>query len=77
MNEWQDIQETLYLLSIPGMVESIITAATEPLEDGIDASMMNRDVYPLLSQQAEKDLGKLKCAGAVYEKKAKTYRYRI
>jgi len=44
MEEWRGIQETLYLQSIPGMVESIKEAADEPLEDGIDASKVNWDV---------------------------------
>ena len=30
---WNAIQETLYLNSIPGMVESIIDAGNEPLEE--------------------------------------------
>jgi prevent-host-death family protein len=38
MEEWNSIQETIYLQSIPGMVESIKTAASEPLEDGVTAS---------------------------------------
>jgi prevent-host-death family protein len=32
MEEWRGIQETLYLQSIPGMVESIKAAAAESLE---------------------------------------------
>jgi len=44
MEEWGSIQETLYLYSIPGMVESIKTAAAEPLEHGIDASEVIFDV---------------------------------
>jgi prevent-host-death family protein len=44
MAEWSDIQETLYLQSIPGMVESIKAAAAEPLEYGIPASEVNFDV---------------------------------
>jgi prevent-host-death family protein len=44
MDEWRGIQETLYLQSIPGMVESIKAAASEPLEDGIDASELDYDV---------------------------------
>ena len=44
MDEWRNIQETLYLQSIPGMVESIKEAADEPLADGIDASEINFDV---------------------------------
>ena len=38
MDEWNSIQETLYLQSIPGMTESIKTAAAEPLEYGIPAT---------------------------------------
>ena len=38
MEEWSGIQETLYLMSIPGMVKSIKDAANEPLDEGIDAS---------------------------------------
>ena len=38
MDEWNGIQETLYLSSIPGMVQSIKAAAAEPLADGADAA---------------------------------------
>lgn len=31
--DWEAIQETLYLSSIPGMAESIHKAAAEPIED--------------------------------------------
>ena len=31
--EWNSIQETMYLYSIPGMVESIIEARNEPLSE--------------------------------------------
>ena len=31
--EWDSIQETMYLYSIPGMVESIIEAGKEPLSE--------------------------------------------
>jgi antitoxin YefM len=31
--DWRSIQETLYLLSIPGMRESILEAGQEPIED--------------------------------------------
>ena len=40
MEQWRGIQETLYLQSIPNLVESINEAALEPLEDGIDASTL-------------------------------------
>lgn len=32
-DDWNAIQETLYLNSIPGMAESIIKAGTEPLTE--------------------------------------------
>jgi prevent-host-death family protein len=38
MEEWRGIQETIYLQTIPGMVESIKAAAAEPAEDCISAS---------------------------------------
>ena len=44
MEEWGSIQETLYLYSIPGMVESIRKAAAEPLEKGIDVMEVDFDV---------------------------------
>ena len=31
--EWDSLQETMYLYSIPGMVESIIEASKEPLSE--------------------------------------------
>ena len=31
--EWNSIQETMYLYSIPGLVESIIEAGKEPLSE--------------------------------------------
>lgn len=33
--DWNSIQETLYLCSIPGMRESIIEASKEPLENSV------------------------------------------
>ena len=38
IEEWNSIQETLFLNSIPGMVDSIKKAANEPPEQGIPAS---------------------------------------
>ena len=35
--DWEAIQETLYLTSIPGMADSIRTAAAEPVEDCVTA----------------------------------------
>ncbi|CAD5271456.1 MULTISPECIES: type II toxin-antitoxin system Phd/YefM family antitoxin [unclassified Imperialibacter] len=34
--DWRAIQETLYLISIPGMRESIITGMKTPLEETTD-----------------------------------------
>ncbi|MDR3625638.1 MAG: type II toxin-antitoxin system Phd/YefM family antitoxin [Ignavibacteriaceae bacterium] len=34
--DWNSIQETLFLLSIPGMRESIIEAKNTPLEERLD-----------------------------------------
>lgn len=36
-DEWASIQETLYLMDIPGMAESILAAKEESLDDCIDA----------------------------------------
>lgn len=44
MEEWSGIQETLYLQSFPGMVDSIVTAANESLDDGTPASEISFDV---------------------------------
>ena len=33
-DDWRAIQETLHLVSIPGMAESIIEASKEPLSEG-------------------------------------------
>lgn len=32
-DDWRSIQETLYLLSIPGMRESILEGSKEPIEE--------------------------------------------
>ena len=34
-DDWNSIQETLYLCSIPGMRESILEASKEPLEESV------------------------------------------
>jgi PHD/YefM family antitoxin component YafN of YafNO toxin-antitoxin module len=36
MEEWRGIQETLYLQSIPGMLESIEAAAAEPIDECLE-----------------------------------------
>lgn len=33
--DWNAIKETLYLMSIPGMTESIMEASKETIEDGV------------------------------------------
>lgn len=35
-DDWNAIQETLYLNSIPGMAESIVEAGKEPLEECVE-----------------------------------------
>ena len=45
MEEWSGLQETLYLQSIPGMVDSIKAADAESFEDGIDASDVDFGVF--------------------------------
>ena len=35
-DDWNAIQETLYLCSIPGMRESIIEASREPLDESVE-----------------------------------------
>ena len=37
-DDYNALQETLYLLSVPGMAERLKAAAAEPIEDGVDAS---------------------------------------
>jgi PHD/YefM family antitoxin component YafN of YafNO toxin-antitoxin module len=39
--EWNEIQETLYLQSIPGMVESIHQSAAKTIEECIDVKDIN------------------------------------
>ena len=34
--DWNAIQETLYLCSVPGMRESILEAAKEPLDESVE-----------------------------------------
>lgn len=35
-NDWASMQETLYLLSIPGMRESLLEAKEEPLSESLE-----------------------------------------
>lgn len=35
-DDWKAIEETLYLMSIPGMAESIIMGGNTPLDDCLD-----------------------------------------
>jgi antitoxin YefM len=39
--DWDAIQETIYLNSIPSMVDSIQSAAKEPIEDCIDVKELD------------------------------------
>ncbi len=36
-DDWRSIQETIYLSSVPGMVESIVAGINTPVEKCIDA----------------------------------------
>ena len=40
----RDSMETLYLVNIPGMAESILEAAKEPLDEGTDMEDLDWDV---------------------------------
>lgn len=35
-DDWNSIQETLYLHSVPGLAQSILEARAEPIEDGVE-----------------------------------------
>lgn len=37
-DDWRAIEETLYLMSIPGMTESIMEAENKPLEELLEGS---------------------------------------
>lgn len=39
-DDWSAIQETLYLDSIPGMTQSILEGAKEPVEDCVSEDMV-------------------------------------
>ena len=40
-DDWNAIQETLFLNSIPGMTESIIEGVNTPIEDCVSEDMVN------------------------------------
>ena len=40
-DDWRSIEETIYLNSVPGMVDSILDGAGEALSDCIDESEVN------------------------------------
>jgi antitoxin YefM len=44
LEDWSAIQETLYLLSIPGMRESILEADKTPVEEWKDANDIGWDI---------------------------------
>lgn len=39
-DEWAAIEETLYLLNVPGMAESLIAGRDEPLDECVDESAL-------------------------------------
>jgi len=49
--DWEAIQETLYLTSIPGMAESIIAAANTPIEECIPLEDLICGLRIVLSKQ--------------------------
>ena len=40
-DDYRALQETLYLTSIPGMIESILNASKEPLDTCVDKAALN------------------------------------
>lgn len=44
LEDWSSIQETLYLLSIPGMRESILEADNVPLDEWKDQEDLELDM---------------------------------
>lgn len=48
--DWSAIQETLYLMSIPGMPESIIEGANTPIEECISLEELKRDLADNIEQ---------------------------
>lgn len=44
LEDWSAIQETLYLLSVPGMRESILNADKTPLEEWKEAKDIGWDI---------------------------------
>ena len=39
-DEWAAIEETLYLMDIPGMAESLVAGRAEPLDECVDADTL-------------------------------------
>ena len=39
-DEWAAIEETLYLMDIPGMAESLVAGRAEPLDECVDADAL-------------------------------------
>ncbi len=49
--DWRSIEETLYLSSVPGMVESIKEAANEPIEERLS----EKEFLRLLDQDEDSE----------------------
>jgi len=47
--DWRSIQETLYISSIPGMVDSILAASNEPPEERLS----EKEFFRLLEEEEE------------------------
>ena len=39
-DEWAAIEETLYLMSVPGLAESLVSGRDEPLDECVDESAL-------------------------------------
>lgn len=39
-DEWAAIEETLYLMSVPGLAESLVAGRDEPLDECVDESAL-------------------------------------
>ena len=51
--DWEAIQETLYLNSIPGLAQSIIDAANDPNEEFISIEELDRELASLNQQDSK------------------------
>lgn len=68
--DWRAIEETLFLMSIPNMAESIMKGGDTPLDECLSEDEVEWQVFRIVyEKQAGKDIKNLKSAGL--DKKAK------